>query len=119
MNKIFRNLTILTVSIFGFAYFLSCKKVQIVTTTTTDVNIYDYLKQHPDSFSELVKIVDKSGYGGFLNAYGSYTMFAPTNNGVKAYLSEINKSSVDQLTEDEAKNIVKFHLMEDTLTTAS
>jgi uncharacterized surface protein with fasciclin (FAS1) repeats len=119
MNKIFKSLTIFIISIFGFAYFISCKKVQVVMQTTSDVNIYDYLKQHPDTFSELVKIVDKSGYAGFLNAYGSYTMFAPTNNGVKAYLTEINKTSVDQLTEDEAKNIVKFHLLEDTLTTAS
>jgi uncharacterized surface protein with fasciclin (FAS1) repeats len=119
MKTTFKRLAILGIGVFGFAYFLGCKKVEIVQTTTSDVNIYDYLKQHPDSFSEIVKIVDKSGYSGFLNAYGSYTMFAPTNNGVKLYLGEINKTSVDQLTEDEAKNIVKFHLLEDTLTTAS
>src|SRR5690349_12487926 len=96
----------------------SCKKVQLKESTTSVVNIYDYLKQDPAQFSSMAKIVDKSGFAGFLNAYGSYTLFAPTNAAVQLYLTDINKTSVDQLTEDEAKNIVKFHLLEDTLTTA-
>jgi uncharacterized surface protein with fasciclin (FAS1) repeats len=119
MNKTFKRLVFLGLSTFAFAYFISCKKVEVVKATTSDVNIYDYLRQHPDSFSEIARIVDKSGYSGFLNAYGSYTMFAPTNSGVKLYLNEINKTSVDDLTADEAKNIVKFHLLEDTLTTST
>lgn len=117
MKKIFYHIPVvflLAVIITGS----SCKKANIVTTTTDIVNIYDYLKQHPDQFSSLVRIVDKSGYAGFLNAYGSYTMFAPTNDAVQLYLTDINKT-MDQLTEAEAKNIVKFHLLEDTLTTAS
>jgi uncharacterized surface protein with fasciclin (FAS1) repeats len=111
--------------IVGFAFIAAiiivggnCKKAQIVQSTTDVVNIYEYLKGHPDTYSELVKIVDKSGYSGFLNAYGSYTMFAPTNDGVKAYLTEINKT-IDQITDVEAQTIVKFHLLEDTLTTAT
>ncbi|MEO5562114.1 MAG: fasciclin domain-containing protein [Chitinophagaceae bacterium] len=96
----------------------NCKKTEIVQSTTDVVNIYDYLKQKPDQYSSLVKVIDKSGYAGFLNAYGSYTMFAPTNDAMKIYLTEINKT-VDQLTEPEAQNLVKFHLMEDTLTTAT
>src|SRR3954470_7148476 len=117
--KQFKLLSALFLVIVMVAGYSSCRKVNIVQATTSDVNIYEYLKQHPDQFSSLVKIVDKSGYSGFLNAYGSYTMFAPTNEGVQAYLTDINKSSVDQLTETEAKDIVKFHLLEDTLTTAS
>ncbi|MEO8404734.1 MAG: fasciclin domain-containing protein [Chitinophagaceae bacterium] len=97
----------------------SCKKVEIVQSTTGVVNIYQYLKNHPDQFSMAAKIVEKSGFDGFLNAYGSYTMFAPTNTAVTTYLAELSKTSVDQITEAEAKDIVKFHLLEDTLTTAS
>jgi uncharacterized surface protein with fasciclin (FAS1) repeats len=119
MKKLSNSLAFIVGSILAISYYGSCKKVQIVETTTTDVNIYEYLKQNPETYSELVKIVDKSGYAGFLNAYGSYTIFAPTNDGVKAYLTEIGKSSVDQLSETESKDIVKFHLMEDTLTTNS
>jgi uncharacterized surface protein with fasciclin (FAS1) repeats len=118
MKQTINSLALLVASIMLLTY-TSCKKVQIVESTTSDVNIYEYLKQNPDKYSELVKIIDKSGYSGFLNAYGSYTMFAPENGGIKNYLTLINKSSVDQITEDEAKVIVKFHLIEDTITTAS
>jgi uncharacterized surface protein with fasciclin (FAS1) repeats len=95
-----------------------CKKVDIKTSTTDVVNIYEYLKTHPDNYSSMAKIVDKSGYSGFLNAYGSYTLFAPTNDAVQKYMTSINKT-LEQLTETEAKDIVKFHLLQDTLYTST
>src|SRR5215213_2495274 len=100
MRKYIQAVVMITCCIINAVWNSSCKKVAIVTTTTTDVNIYEYLVKNPDRYSELVKIVDKSGYSGFLNAYGSYTLFAPTNDAVKLYLGEISKTSVDQLTED-------------------
>lgn len=48
----------------GFIY-SGCKKADLVTSTTTDVNIYGYLKKNPDQFSEFVKILDRTGYDGF------------------------------------------------------
>ena len=99
--------------------FISCRKTILVTTTTTDVNIYSYLVKSPDKFSEFVKILDKSGYGEFLDAYGAYTLFVPDNAAVKTYLQEIGKAGVDALTENESKDIVKLHLIQDTINTNS
>jgi len=99
-------------------YYSSCKKVDLVESTTTDVNIYEYLSQRPDSFSQFVKLIDKAGYSGFLSAYGAYTVFAPTNSGVNKYLTSTGKS-IDAITEAEAQGIVKFHVIEDTLATPS
>ncbi len=118
MKKVIHTSLCIVTAAMLVAVYSSCKKIEIVQSTTSDVNIYDYLKNNPTRFSELVKIIDKSGYSGFLNAYGSYTIFAPTNDGVQSYLKEINKTA-DQLTETEAKDIVKFHLLQDTLTTSS
>lgn len=97
----------------------SCKKLDIVTATTSDVNMFDYLKKNAEQFSEFAKMVEKAGYSDFLNAYGAYTMFAPTNEGVKAFLTETGKTSVDAFTEVELQNIVKLHLIEDTISTSS
>jgi uncharacterized surface protein with fasciclin (FAS1) repeats len=94
----------------------SCKKIKYVENTTTDLNIYGYIKSNPEKYSSITKIVEKSGYSGFLNAYGSYTMFVPTDSAVKIYLTEVNKT-LEGLTEKEAQDIVKFHLLEDTLPT--
>src|SRR5438045_3543412 len=118
MKRIINKITIVLIVLAAVAYVSSCKKVAVVTTTTDIVNIYDYIKTHPNTYSSMTKIVDKSGYAGFLNAYGSYTFFAPTNDAVQLYLTSLGKT-MDQLTETEAKDIVKFHLLEDTLTTAS
>lgn len=94
----------------------SCKKIKYVEATTSDLNIYGYLKSNPDKYASITQIVEKSGYSGFLNAYGSYTMFVPTDSAVKIYLAEVNKT-LSALTEAEAQDIVKFHLLEDTLRT--
>jgi uncharacterized surface protein with fasciclin (FAS1) repeats len=97
----------------------SCKKLVIVTATTDDVNIYDYLIKDPGNFSEFAKLIDKAGYSSFLNAYGSYTVFAPTNAGVKKFLTDMGKASVDAFTQTEAQDIVKLHLIQDTINTNS
>lgn len=94
----------------------SCKKIKYVESTTTDLNIYGYIKANPSKYSSITTIVDKSGYAGFLNAYGSYTMFVPTDSAVAIYLTEVNKT-LAALTEKEAQDIVKFHLLQDTLPT--
>jgi uncharacterized surface protein with fasciclin (FAS1) repeats len=117
MKKYLNGLLVLTVSALCLTVYSSCKKAELVTSTTDDVNILSYLQRNPDQFSELVKVIDKSGYSGFLNAYGSYTFFAPTNDAFKTYLQDVGKASVDQLTQKESQDIVKFHVMEDTITT--
>lgn len=100
----------------GFIY-SGCKKADLVTSTTTNVNIYGYLKKNPDQFSEFVKILDRTGYDGFLDAYGAYTLFVPTNDAIKAYLQAAGKSSVDDIDTAQLKNLVKLHVIEDTITT--
>lgn len=103
--------------VFTLSCFVSCKKLEYVTQTTTDVNIYNYLVQSPEKFSEFARMVDKAGYSSFLNAYGTYTLFAPTNDGVKAFLQEMGKPNIDAFTQAELQNIVKLHLIQDTINT--
>lgn len=96
-----------------------CKKQQFRDSTTEDVNIVGYLDQHIDSFSLFKQILDRTDNSAFLNAYGSYTCFAPTNSGVKAWLAATNTASVDAADINVLKELVRFHLLSDTVTTAS
>ena len=98
---------------------VSCKKLNIQETTTTDVNIVGYLENHLDSFSLFKQILDRTGNTAFLNAYGSYTCFAPTNTGVKNYLKDLGASSVDVADLNTLKDMVRLHLLEDTIYTSS
>ncbi|MEJ7695070.1 fasciclin domain-containing protein, partial [Daejeonella sp.] len=112
--KILGSLIVLVISCLA-----ACKKLNIVTTTAKSQNIYSYLTSNPDQFSEFVKMLDKTGYRDFLKAYGTYTCFAPDNNAVLSYLKETGKASIDAFTDDELKNIVKLHLIQDTVKTVS
>ncbi len=118
MNKHFSRLIFALAVVTSIVGYNSCKKIDIVQTTTSDVNIYEYLVEHPDTFSLMTKILDKTGYAGFLNAYGSYTLFAPTNDAVKAWLQQSNKTSIDAVDVNDLKTLVKFHLLEDTINTS-
>lgn len=96
---------------------VGCKKEPIVTLVSDQVNITSYLDKHPERFSEFRKILDITDTDGFLQAYGNYTLFLPTNEGIKKYLTDMGKTSVEQISVDELKNMVRFHLLEDTIST--
>jgi uncharacterized surface protein with fasciclin (FAS1) repeats len=96
-----------------------CKKINIVTSTTDDTNLVSYLEKYPDTYSEFVKVLEKSGTSAYMNAYGTYTLFAPTNDAIKNYLQEIGKSSVDDLSVDDLKTMVRYHVLVDTISTPS
>ncbi|MDI3319211.1 fasciclin domain-containing protein [Pinibacter soli] len=119
MRKILFLLMIITIACMAGVTLKSCKKVDIKETTTTDVNMLDYLKQDTlKRFSLLIDIVNRTGYDAFLNAYGTYTLFAPTDDAINSYLKSIGKSSLDQLTVDQMKDIIRFHMLEEIVSTA-
>src|SRR5450759_4967462 len=92
-----------------------CIKESLVYNTTTDVNMTAYLDKYPEQFSEFRKILDITETASFLSAYGAYTLFLPDNNALNTYLQEKNLTSVDQVDVAELKNLVRFHLLSDTI----
>lgn len=96
----------------------SCRKDSLVRTVSNEVNMTKYLSNNPEQFSELSKILKLSGTASFLNAFGSYTLFAPTNDAIKAYLLEQGKTSVEDISSDDWKSFVRFHLLEDSIPTS-
>lgn len=103
----------------GFVTMNACKKIELVETTTSDVNIVGWLDKQPDSFSLFRQILEKTGTAAFLNAYGAYTCFAPVNSGVKTYLAKIGAASVEAADMNTLKDMVRLHLLEDTVYTNS
>lgn len=98
--------------------FFSCRKDTLVNKVSDEVNMTEYLVNHPDDFSDLVKVLKLSGTSSFLNAYGSYTLFAPTNTAIKAYLTEQGKTVVEDVSSDDWKNFIRLHLLEDSIPTS-
>lgn len=97
----------------------SCKKTEIVESTTSDVNIVGYLDKRLDSFSLFRQILDRTETSAFLNAYGAYTCFAPTNGAVTKYLAKLGVTTVAAADLQTLKDMVRLHLLEDTVYTGA
>lgn len=119
MNKVYHIFRSMTICLLVVVFISGCKKQHLTMTTTEDVNIVDYLRRYPEQFSEYVKILDKTNISPYLNAYGTYTAFAPTNDAIKTYLTEIGKSSVDDVDVEKLKDLCKLHIIQDTISTPS
>lgn len=80
-----------------------------------DDKMLDELMQEKPELSSFVSVVEKAGLTGTIHAYGTYTLFAPTNEAMAAYLEEKGVAKPEALTQEEAENIVKYHLVRDTI----
>ena len=92
--------------------------------TSDDLTIDDYITQQDPSMSMFFDIAARAKFRGTLHAYGKYTCFIPTNDGITGYLQAIGKSSIDDLTPEECFAICKYHIVSipsgvDSLTSAS
>jgi uncharacterized surface protein with fasciclin (FAS1) repeats len=94
----------------------SCKKEIFKLSTTSDVNITGYLEENPE-YSMLLEIMAKSKTQGYLGAYGTYTLFAPTNTAIQAWLTENGKTSVNDFSDEELLKFIKYHVIKDTVST--
>lgn len=96
----------------------ACKRQIIKLETTDDVNIVGFLRNNPDSFSQFVQILERTGISSYLNAYGAYTCFAPTNSGVSKWLAASGKT-IESMDVEVLKDMVRLHLLQDTITTGA
>ena len=110
-----KRLSLVWVVLLLLIGFAACKKETFTQETTSDVNITDFLLQNPDQFSEFSKILQITEFDGFLAAYGTYTAFVPTNQALDAYVKSKGKSSVNEIPVADLKDLVRIHLVRDTI----
>ena len=86
--------------------------------TATREYASDYLKRQ-DKFSDYVQILQRAtGERGdlrlvdLLGTYGSYTIFAPTNDAVKKYLNGRGMTSINQLSKEDCDTIALNSIIE-------
>jgi uncharacterized surface protein with fasciclin (FAS1) repeats len=100
-------------------FFYACKKDNFKQTTDESVNITGFFDADPSTYSIFSKALVLTGNASYLNAYGNYTVFSPTDDAFKAYLTEQGKTSIEQVDLNELKDLVKLHIIEDTISTTS
>lgn len=80
--------------------------------TFTGDMVYSYLEKNPETYSEFIKVIDKAGLKGMLNAYGTYSCLAPTNEAMALYYKSLGANfTFDSLSSDEVDYIAKTHII--------
>ena len=91
--------------------------------TFTGQTIQDFLEENDSIFSLFNVIMNRSGYDRMMDAYGTYTCYAPVNSGVAYYIDSLyndpqakiehnglTENSVYGLTDEQCKEIAQYHL---------
>lgn len=79
--------------------------------------ISSYLSTREQDFSEWIKILKYTDMYNAVNQASQYfTMFAPTNEAVETFFKEKRVSSIEELGQTYARQLVQYHVLNDTLT---
>lgn len=116
LKKLQMMTALLFIIVIGF---FACKKENFKQTTDDSVNITGYFEKEVANYSVFLNVLKLTGDASFLAAYGTYTIFAPTDEAFKVYLTAQGKTSIDQVDINVLKDLVKLHLIEDTISTTS
>lgn len=89
-------------------------------TVAAKQQLDEYIEAQPD-LSLFLDIIDQGDLRGMVHAYGTYTLFVPTNDAVMDRLGAASENEaraiIAQLPAEEARAMVKYHMLSDTLHT--
>jgi len=79
----------------------------------TKEQAYSYLKieENQAEFTILVEAMDKSGLSGMLNSYGTYTLFAPSNEGFNSYFADQEIGGIEEMDSSYIRNLLVYHIL--------
>ena len=125
MQSVARRIALISL-LFNVLIVISCSEDVDESNlyVSQEETINDYLATRPE-FSSFHYLLERTGYDKILSAYGQYTCFAPTNEGVAEYVDslwsdEVNLAQphngmtapgLEGLTDSLCLDIVLFHLM--------
>lgn len=95
---------------------VSCQKEEFRQTTDTTPNISTFLANEAD-YSVFSEAINLAGASSYLDAWGTYTVFAPDNAAMETYLQSEGVSGVSELSEAEVSDLVNRHIVPDTVST--
>ncbi len=93
--------------------FVSCSDEPDVENyyTTTSHYASSFLQQD-EQYSMFVQVLERANLLGLLGTYGSYTVFAPTNDAFELYLAQNGYSSIADINDSICKDIAYNHVID-------
>ncbi|MFA9190410.1 fasciclin domain-containing protein [Flavobacterium sp. FZUC8N2.13] len=120
MEKLSRLPRLLSVFFFFIAFLLlqSCTELKFKETTDETQNVTEFLRDN-EEYSLFLEMLDITNYASYMNTYGTFTVFIPTNEAINNYLKDLGFTSLTQVPIEDLKKVVKLHIMDTKYTTAS
>lgn len=122
-NNIFQGALLMTAaSLVTAPAFTSCDDYMDGDDWVSDSQpqLDEYIAEDPD-LSLFYSLIEQGDALGMVHAYGTYTMFVPTNEAVETYFGASDegsaRSAIEALSQDSALTLVKYHMLSDTLYT--
>lgn len=107
---------ILVIAIAGLVY--NCTEEKYKESTDETLNITEYLVAN-EEYSKFLEILRITGYDSFMNTYGTYTLFLPTNDAVDAYMAELGVSNLTDIPIEDLQELAKLHILEQVVNTTT
>lgn len=70
-----------------------------------------FLNDSPERYSKFQQILERANYYSMLGTYGTYTIFAPTNEAVDKYLSEAGLRDISEIPDAKCDTIARTHII--------
>lgn len=120
MKRLLRlpNLLKITLVFLTALVFQNCTPEKIKERTDETLNITDYLRANPE-YSLFLEILEITNYASFMNTYGTYTLFLPTNDAIKQYLTDVGATSLKEVPLVDLQNLAKLHILDKKINTNS
>ncbi len=75
-------------------------------------SIIEYIAKNPE-YSLFQQLIEKANYDAALDGNsGNLTILAPNNEAMEAYFQANNISGIEEITEEEAFSLVRYHMLE-------
>ncbi len=123
VKNIFRSGALMAVAIAFAPVFTACDDYMDGDdwVANSEPQLDEHVMNNPD-LSLFHAIIRQGDAVGMVHAYGTYTLFAPTNAAVAKHLgggdADAAMAAITALSADSARAIVKYHMLSDTLHTS-
>lgn len=117
LKNIIKSMALIAVPLLGgmvSSLLTSCSDDDISATnyyTATKRTAAQLLSDSPNRYSQFQAILNRANYYSLLSTYGTFTVFAPDNNAVNAFLASKNYKSVDEIPADVCDTIARTHIV--------
>ena len=110
-----KKFPIILVALMAICSFVACvdndDDVPMNYYQSKKVTAAGFLEDNTEQFSEFIAILKRTPYFSMLSTYGTYTLFAPTNDAIGRYLQRSGYQHVDNIPTETCDTLARTHII--------